>query len=46
MKKSLILIREKNKGNDSEKFYLFSENRDPENIEEENSIYLKKILIG
>ena len=46
MKKSLILIRENNKGNDSEKFYLFSENREPEKTMEDNSIYLKKILIG
>ena len=46
MKKSLVLIREENRGNDSAKFYLFSENMDPEKTTEENSIYLKKILIG
>ena len=46
MKKSIMLIREKNKTNDGNKFYLYSENREPENSSEDNSIYLKKILIG
>ncbi len=45
MKQSLVLIREKDRGSDN-MFYLYSENMEPENSTEENSIYLKKILIG
>ena len=46
MKKSLILIRETNKGSDIERFYLYSESKEPELYTEKNHIYLKKILIG
>ena len=46
MKKSLELIRQNNRGNDEDLFYLYSENKEPENSSDDNIIYLKKILIG